>query len=137
MKTLHAVTMALALSVTSQSDAHHSFAQFDTTQKVELVGTVKEFDWTNPHTWIHLMVANDKGEIEEWAVELAGVVTLRREGWSGDSVNVGDKIKVTINPRKDGSHSGALLRAVTAKGETLTSYGAPAAPAVPAPNDKP
>ena len=58
--------------------AHHSFAMFDSNKKITLKGTVKQFQWTNPHAWILLMVANDEGRLDQWAIELVGPNGLAR-----------------------------------------------------------
>src|SRR5215472_12591692 len=63
--------------------AHHSFAPFDTEHVVDISGTVTQFEWTNPHAYIHLDVKGDKG-VEMWAAELTGLAMLVRAGWSRD-----------------------------------------------------
>ena len=60
--------------------AHHSFAMFDASKTVTLEGSVKEFQWTNPHAWIMLNVANQQGQAEQWAIELNGPSGLARDG---------------------------------------------------------
>src|SRR5215510_5540437 len=61
--------------------AHHSFAMFDALKTVTLEGTVKEFQWTNPHSWILMMVKNPQGADEQWAIELGTPAGLRHQGW--------------------------------------------------------
>ena len=60
--------------------AHHSFAMFDAQKSTTLEGTVKEFQWTNPHSWILLMVDNAEGKAEQWAIEMGGPAGLARQG---------------------------------------------------------
>jgi hypothetical protein len=61
--------------------AHHSFAMFDAEKKLTLDGTVKEFQWTNPHSWILMTVDNAQGQPEQWAIEMGGPGGLARQGW--------------------------------------------------------
>jgi hypothetical protein len=61
--------------------AHHSFAMFDAEKKMTLDGTVKEFQWTNPHSWILLTVSDAQGKAEQWAIEMGGPSGLARQGW--------------------------------------------------------
>jgi hypothetical protein len=88
--------------------AHHSFALFDSQKTVALEGTVKSFEWTNPHSWITLVVLNDKNATEEWQIELPPAAMLARDGWNKRYLSPGEKIVVHINPLKDGRHGGAL-----------------------------
>src|SRR5258708_12774512 len=62
--------------------AHHSFAMFDAAKTVTLEGSVKEFQWTNPHAWILLNVASQQGQADMWAIELNGPSGLARAGWN-------------------------------------------------------
>ncbi len=94
--------------------AHHSYGMFDRTKELPLKGTVVEFEWTNPHSWIHVAVPDDKGVAQTWNVEMGPPGQLARTGWKRKSFKPGDKIDLTINPLKDGTPGGHLL---TAKGE--------------------
>ena len=71
-------------------------------------GTVKEFQWTNPHVWIHVLVKNDKGAEEEWNVECTSVNFLSRRGWSRQTFKAGDKVSITLSPLRDGSQGGSF-----------------------------
>src|SRR5438445_13760306 len=77
--------------------AHHSFAMFDADKTVTLNGTVKEFEWTNPHAWLRVMV-NDpaSGKSLQYAVEMGSPGQQARVGWKPDSVKPGDKVSVNI-----------------------------------------
>src|SRR6185436_11441054 len=81
--------------------AHHSFAMFDADKKVTLEGTVKEFQWTNPHAWILMTVGSD-----QWAIEMGGPGGLARQGWVPKTLTPGMKISAVIHPLKDGTHGG-------------------------------
>jgi hypothetical protein len=89
--------------------AHHSFAMFDADQKVSLSGTVKEFEWVNPHAWIFVMVPNHDGQLDQWAVELMGPGGLSRQGWTPKTLTPGMEVKLTIHPLRDGSNGGQFV----------------------------
>lgn len=114
---------------TAPASAHHSYAMFDANNVVTFDATVKEFQWTNPHSWLQVMIVDDKGAAQEWSLELGPLVALHRWGWKPHSVNPGDKVKVTLNPLRDGSRGGRLVSIVLPGGETLSGQGAPPAPA--------
>ena len=89
--------------------AHHSFAMFDAQKSVTLEGVVKEFQWTNPHSWILLMVNNAQGEAEQWAIEMGGPVGLARQGWKPKTLAPGMKVKAVIHPLRDGGTGGQFM----------------------------
>jgi hypothetical protein len=99
----------LALCMAGTALAHHSFAMFDQTREVTLKGTVKEFQWTNPHAWILLMVPNAGGQLEQWAIEMGGPGGLQRQGWSPTTLTPGMDVKVAIHPLRDGSKGGQFM----------------------------
>lgn len=113
---------ALVLAV--PASAHHSFAMFDSDKTVTLSGTVKEFEWTNPHAWLRVMV-DDKtaGKPLQWALEMGSPGQQAQRGWKPDSVKPGDKVTITLHPLKDGSRGGQLLSATLASGQQLTNGG--------------
>ena len=92
--------------------AHHSRAMFDQTKQVTLVGTVKEFQWTNPHCWIQVLVpdpSNPSAEPVEWGIEMGAPVELMRKGWKPGSLNPGEKVTIVVNPLRDGQHGGLVV----------------------------
>jgi Family of unknown function (DUF6152) len=89
-------------------EAHHSFAIYDSSHQVTIEGTVKEFQWTNPHVWIHVLARNGKGVEEEWNVECTSVNFLTRRGWSRHTFKSGDKVSITLSPLRDGSKGGSF-----------------------------
>lgn len=99
--------------------AHHSFAMFDADKTVELVGTVKEFQWTNPHSWLQVMVSDNTGKMTEWSLEMGAPGGLARSGWRPKTVVPGDKVTVSIHPLKDGSAGGQLLSVVLPNGTKM------------------
>ena len=117
MRTL--LTLAMALAVAATVQAHHSFAMFDQTQQVTLKGTVHEFQWTNPHAWIHLDVPGANGINDSWQVELNSPNNLKRQGWKSTSVKPGDQVTLVLNPLKDGSKGGLFVSITLPDGSVL------------------
>ena len=100
--------------------AHHSPAAFDRTKEVKLVGTVKEFRWQNPHTWIEVIVPDEKGKDVVWGVELTSPTYLIRAGWKSNIIKPGDKVTVVVNPVRSGEPSGIFRSLTLADGRVLT-----------------
>jgi hypothetical protein len=110
----------LALLVAGTAAAHHSPVMFDRTKKVTLVGTVKEFAWTNPHASIQLNVPNAQGVIEVWGVEMNSPNNLVKQGWKSNIIKFGDKVSVVINPlRSAGEHGGIFVSIKLPNGSVL------------------
>ena len=109
----------LSCSGIEVASAHHSFAAFDTTRQVTLTGTVKEFQWTNPHCWLHIDVTNADGTVEQWQLEALSPNVLGRLGWKKNSVKPGDKVTVLANPTREGGHGGALISITDASGKKI------------------
>ena len=99
--------------------AHHSFAMFDNAKNTTLEGTIKEFQWTNPHSWIQVEVPHDGGGTDEWSVEMGSPFELLRVGWKPTTVKAGDKVTIQIHPTKDGSKGGGFVSGVDAGGHEL------------------
>jgi hypothetical protein len=107
--------------------AHHSFAMFDHEKTVTISGTVKEFEWTNPHAWIHITTADEKtGRQVEWSFEMGSVGQVAAQGWKADTIKPGDKISVMMHPLKDGSRGGQYMNATLADGRTFKNAAPPA-----------
>jgi hypothetical protein len=113
------VAALLACSGIEVASAHHSFAAFDTQRQVTLSGVVKQFEWTNPHCWLHLSVTNANGQIDEWQLEALSPNVLGRLGWKKNSVKTGDKVTVLVNPTRDGTNGGALISLTDANGNKI------------------
>ncbi len=114
--------------------AHHSFAMYDQARLVVLNGTIRDFQWTNPHSVIWVITGGVGGKPEDvWSVELpTSPGNLSRLGWSKHSLKPGDKVAIEVNPLRDGHHGGSLKRVtLLATGEVLT-VGAPPAAVGPA-----
>jgi len=143
MKKLAIAGLALMVAgVTAQ--AHHSFAMFDQTQRITIKGTVTDFQWTNPHAFLHLDVPAAGGKSEAWEIELNSPNNLKRQGWKSTSVKTGDKVTLITNPLRDMSeHKGGLFISLTLADGTVLGEAAfagggpvnvPQVPAAPAGN---
>ena len=119
---LNLIAFALAAGVAAAPGfalAHHSFAMFEPVNELTLTGTVKEFQWENPHTWIQLYVPDEQGKRIEWSVEGTSPNGLARKGWKRNSLKPGDKIVVKIHPLRDGRPGGSLMTVVGADGRVI------------------
>lgn len=120
-----ALSVALGLLTAAPAMAHHSFAMFDFSRTVTLKGTVKEFQWTNPHVilWIETDPQGADGP-SLWTAELTSPGNLTRNGWSRQSLKPGDKIELELNPLRDGKHGGGFHKAtLVATGQVLAGAG--------------
>jgi Family of unknown function (DUF6152) len=108
IRPLLVVTLA-AVAAAWPALAHHSFAAYDRTKTLTFKGTVKTFQWTNPHVVMWVVVQPDGGgAAQEWSFETTSPGVLTRIGWTRQSVKVGDRVSVEFNPLRDGSHGGGL-----------------------------
>ncbi len=86
--------------------SHHSFSlEFDVSRPVELTGTVMNIEWTNPHAWVFIETEDDQGNVQAWAVEFLGVLSLIRSGMSPDTVGPGDLLHITGFGSRDGTNT--------------------------------
>ena len=113
------------LAATSPASAHHSFAPFDLRAQKTVTGTVKQVDWTNPHTWVWVDVPNDQGGVDTWGFEGMSPNYLARRGWTKSTLKPGDRISVAFRPLRDGSKGGSFMSATLPDGRVLTMTGAP------------
>jgi hypothetical protein len=100
--------------------AHHAFtAEFDAKKPVKLTGTVTKFEWTNPHAWFYIDVKDDSGTVTNWGFEMNSPNMLLRNGWTRNSLKVGDVITVEAFGARDGSHIGNAKSVTTSTGQQL------------------
>jgi hypothetical protein len=119
-KSLVAWAAALTLVSVAPALAHHSPAAFDRTKQVKLAGTVKEFRWQNPHTWIEVVVKDEKtGQDVVWGVELTSPTYLVRAGWKSNTIKAGDKVTVVGNPVRTGEPAAIFVSLTLEDGRTL------------------
>jgi hypothetical protein len=100
--------VSAGLMLSPPADAHHSFALFDSSKSVRLEGKVKAFEWTNPHSWIRLVVIGENNQPEEWLIELPAAASLARDGWGKTYLKPGERLVVQVNPLKNGMKVGSL-----------------------------
>jgi hypothetical protein len=112
--------LALAVMPVGPAAAHHSFAMFDQKKVMTLEGTVTQFQWTNPHSFIELDVGGGP-KATHWSIELNSPNNLKRQGWSRESLHTGDKVTLRMNPLRDGSKGGLFLDVRLANGKVLDS----------------
>jgi hypothetical protein len=112
---------AVVLLLVQPASAHHSQAMFDVSKTMTLVGTVKEFQWGNPHCYIQVLVPSEAqpNSAQEWSVEMGAPAHLVRAGWKPGSLKAGDKITVSFNPLRDGGLGGHYLSAIGPDGRSL------------------
>jgi hypothetical protein len=114
-----AMLCAIALALTAPPAlAHHSYAMFDRAKTIALSGTVKQFQWTNPHSWIQVVVPGDSGP-EEWSVEMGSPFELTRVGWNASMLKPGDRVVIQVHPTKDGTKGGGFVSATDADGQPI------------------
>ena len=125
MRRLIALVVAAGLVAgASAAQAHHSGAMFDRSRQVTLMGTVKDFSWTNPHSSFAVEVTKPDGSAELWGVEMNSPNNLVREGWTRTTLKPGDKITAVVNPLRDGKPGGVYVSITLPDGKLLGS-GAP------------
>jgi hypothetical protein len=104
-----AFILAAAVGAAAPASAHHSFAMFEPTKTLTFKGTVKTFQWTNPHVILWVLVQPDGGgAAQEWSLETTSPGVLTRSGWTRLSLKAGDRVSVVLSPLRDGSHGGSL-----------------------------
>ena len=104
--------------------AHHSDSMFAADKELSLSGTVREFQYTNPHSWIQLVVPGDSGAAaKEWSIETAAPIVLLRAGIKPTALQPGDKVTIRMHPLKDGAAGGSLIDIKKADGSVLSLRG--------------
>ena len=119
--------LAALLVLAASAMAHHSFSMFDNTREVTISGVIKEFQWTNPHTFTWVDVPNAAGGADTWALEGMSPNYLGRRGWTKNSLKPGDHVTIVIYALKDGLKGGTFLRSKLADGKELVMFGNPGA----------
>jgi Family of unknown function (DUF6152) len=108
-RTSMGIMLAALVGAGSPALAHHSFAMYEPTKTLTFKGTVKSFQWTNPHVVVWLLVQpEDGGAVQEWSLETTSPGVLTRAGWTRQSLKAGDRVSVTFSPLRDGSRGGGL-----------------------------
>ena len=114
---LAAAAALVMASLSAGAGAHHSFAMFDMSKEVTVKGTVKKFQWTNPHAYIQLVAKDASGNDVEYSLEMGAPMYLYARGWRPSSLKAGMRVSVTINPLRNGDPGGVVIDVTTADGE--------------------
>jgi hypothetical protein len=101
--------------------AHHSHAMFDVTKTETIEGTVKAFNFANPHVWLYLVKQEPSGSEVTFPVEMSFIQNMMRQGMTATTFKPGDKVSVLVNPYRSGQPGGSYRGAVDAQGK---KYGA-------------
>jgi hypothetical protein len=125
---LRALGLLWLIAACGVATAHHSFAPYEPDVQIRQTGTVAKFQWTNPHVYITLDVADDAGATKRWTIECANPGILNRVGWKWNMIAPGDEISVIVSPLRNGE-PGALLKAVRLADGREFGNGGPAGPA--------
>ena len=126
---------AVVLLLASPAFGHHSGAGVDRTRTVSVKGVVRDFRWTNPHSWIDLEVRSAAGSLDVWSIEMNPPPFLIRAGWRSTTLKPGDEVSVTLNPMRSGEPGGIFVSVTLADGRVFggRAGGAPATSPAPAP----
>ena len=122
----HGLALALAALLSGMpclAPAHHSFAMFDRERSILISGVVREFQWTNPHTWIQVTITDATGKQTEWSLEGGSPGILSRNGWKRASLQTGDKVTIEIYPLKSGEPGGSFIEITKSDGSKLYYHG--------------
>jgi Family of unknown function (DUF6152) len=119
MQTRRIASLAVAalIAVTLETAAHHSGAMFDDTKEITVTGKVKEFQYTNPHSWLLVDVKNNDGSVTTWGFEAEGPSTLMRAGIRKSDFSPGTEVTITGHPMKDGRPAAAWTKAKRGDGK--------------------
>jgi uncharacterized protein DUF6152 len=119
MKARTAVAAAFLLAAVEPASAHHSLSSYIVTKPKAVTGTVKLFEWTNPHSKLVVEVLGSNGLVTEWNFEGPSLARLAAAGIKKDSMAPGDRVTVTYGPRRDGKPGGLFVAATYPDGKTL------------------
>lgn len=129
MKKIIIVALAGMLSLSAlPALAHHSGAMFDSEKSVTISGTVKQFQYTNPHAWLVVLVPDAGGKVNTWSFEMGELSSLTRAGIHKQDFEPGTKVTVTGHPMKDGRTAGSFTKAVRSDGVEFSPRGKAPAP---------
>lgn len=113
------VSLAMTALFATAALAHHSPIVFDRTRQLTIEGTVTEFKWSSPHSWIHVDVKDEQGAVGNWSVEMNPASVLARTGWRSTTVKPGDVVAVTVYPLRNNEKGGQYVSIKLPDGKTL------------------
>ena len=103
-------SLIAALFFTAAAHAHHGSADYHVDREITVTGVVKEWRWTNPHTWVYVAVARADGSIEQWEGEGPPLTWASQRGWSGATLRAGDELSMVMYPSRRGARAGLVKR---------------------------
>src|SRR5262245_22615625 len=119
MKRALAMAVVALCATSAPLEAHHSLASYIQTKAEVVIGRVKEFAWTNPHTWLTITVRGENGAMSEWTFEGVSTTRLASAGFKKDTMMPDDPVSVVYNPRRDGKPGGMFFAVTLVDGRTL------------------
>ena len=115
-----ALGLFIAGALVASAQAHHSGAMYDSSRLVTIIGTVKAFNWVNPHISVDVLAdAKDGAPATLWSIAASSPGVMTRSGWSKAALQAGDRVTIEFNPLKDGGLGGNIKKAVLPNGKTL------------------
>ncbi len=120
---LGCAALGCATFAASPTAAHHTASMFAADKEIVLSGTVKQFQYTNPHSWIQVLVPGDAGAPVEWSIETQAPVVLLRAGIKPTSLQPGDKVTIKLHPLKDGGAGGEMVEVTKEDGSIISLRG--------------
>jgi hypothetical protein len=136
MKPVYSIVLVIAilfvLVSVEPAGAHHSGAGFDSTRVVEIKGTIKEFQFKNPHTWIQILV-DEGGKTTEWSLEWGSPNQLGRMGYRPTTFPAGAKVTVRLNPVRNGTPAGGFIAAKLEDGTVIGQWDSKVGPSAAGP----
>ncbi len=120
-QTALAAILAGTLGIAGVAGAHHSYAMFDMTRTVAFEGTVKEYQWTNPHAFIEVMASTPEGP-KQYSIEGNNLRVMANAGWKFNTLKPGDKVTVEMHPLRNGEPGGSLSTIKLPDGRTLREH---------------
>jgi uncharacterized membrane protein len=122
-KTVLVLSAVALAALSAPATGHHSLAMYDTSTQVTMVGVVEQFEWRNPHSWLHIKVKDEGGIERTWTLESNSTGQLIQIGWSPDVAKPGDAVTVVLNPLRDGTRGGRLEEIQHPDGRVFTRIG--------------
>jgi Family of unknown function (DUF6152) len=117
-----AIMVGVTLAGINVAQAHHSYAMFDTTKQVTVIGTVRTLEWSSPHVWLWIEVPDGKGASNPYGFETVSPAQLQRDyGWDKNVLHAGDKITVVFAPLRSGKNGGELEKVTLQSGKVLAT----------------
>lgn len=121
LKLIYTMFACLMLTV-NIAIAHHSGAMFERTKVVTLVGTIKEYQFLNPHVWIEIMVPDEDGKLQQWSIEGEGRAAMVRLGLGRKVIQPGDKVTIRTHQLRDGRRAGSFIDILLPDGKLIKAH---------------